>query len=157
MKVEGPDRFTITIHAGGSPPFEIKDANGAPKFSGRATSKLPKLYVVTAGALPIYVGITKQSMRTRLRLGWSATGESGYHGYRWRHHHDEATLDLWYHVDSEPTGSVLDIETVEAELVYLIRHHGQWPEFQTEIHFHASREEHRATAAKVWSHYRPRD
>jgi len=157
MQVEGPDRFTITIHSEGLPPFEIADAKGARKFSGRATSKLPKLYVVTAGRLPIYVGITRQSIRARLRFGWSATGQSGYHGYRWRHNREEATLDLWYHLDAACTPVDLDIETIEAELVYLIRKQGQWPEYQTEIHFHPSTEEHRAIAAEIWSHYWPID
>ncbi len=157
MQVEGPDRFTITIHPDGQPAFEILDANGGTKFSGRATSGVPKLYVVTAGALPIYVGITRQSMRTRLRLGWTATGQRGYHGYRWRHDHRQATLDLWYHLDAVCTPPALDIETVEAELVYLIRQQGQWPEYQTEIHFHQSDDEHRAAAAGIWSHYRAAD
>lgn len=155
MRVEGPDQFTMSIHPHGTPPFEIVDARGERKFSGRATSKLPKLYVVTAGPAPIYVGITRQSMRARLRLGWSATGENGYHGYRWRHHHSQATLDLWYHVDAACSPLDLDIETVEAELVYLIREQGQWPEYQTEIHFHPSNEEHRTVAARIWSRYRP--
>lgn len=154
MHVEGPDRFTITINEG---TFEILDANGAAKFSGRATSRLPKLYVATAGGPPIYVGITRQSMRSRLRLGWNATGEGGYHGYRWRHHHREATLDLWYHLDATCTPIDLDIETIEAELVYLVRHQGQWPEYQTEIHFHPSTDEHRAIANTIWAHYRRPD
>ena len=118
MQVEGPDRFTLSINPGDSPPFEVRDANGATKFSGRAASRLPKLYVVTAGALPIYVGITRQSMRARLRYGWSASGQGGYHGYPFRDHHTEATLDVWYQVDP-PVKSErpeVDIETVEAEL-----------------------------------------
>jgi len=157
MQVEGPDRFTLSINPGGSPPFEVRDVNGATRFSGRAASRLPKLYVVTAGALPIYVGITRQSMRARLRYGWSASGQGGYHGYPFRDHHTEATLDVWYQVDP-PVKSErpeVDIETVEAELVYLVRQHGQWPVFQTEIHFHKSDAEHRAIAEKIWSHYRP--
>ena len=153
MKVEGPDRFTITIHAGGSPPFDIRDADGATKFSGRATSKLPKLYVVTAAGDIIYVGITKQSMRPRLRLGWQETGQKGYHGYPWRHHHTEATLDNWYQMMPAAISSLLDIETVEAEVVYLIRQKGQWPAYQTEIHFHASSDEHRAVASHSFEHY----
>jgi hypothetical protein len=56
-------------------------------------------------------------------------------------------------VDIETERPEVDIETVEAELVYLVRKHGQWPQFQTEIHFHPSRAEHRAIAEKIWSHY----
>jgi hypothetical protein len=47
-----------------------------------------------------------------------------------------------------------DIETVEAEVVYLIRAAGQWPAFQTEIHFHPSSPRHRELAEEIMSHYR---
>jgi hypothetical protein len=46
-----------------------------------------------------------------------------------------------------------DIETVEAEVVYLIRAAGQWPAFQTEIHFYPSSARHREVAAQIMSHY----
>ena len=46
-----------------------------------------------------------------------------------------------------------DIETVEAEVVYLIRKQGQWPEFQTEIHFYKSNDIHRKVAADIMAHY----
>ena len=46
-----------------------------------------------------------------------------------------------------------DIETVEAEVVYLIRSAGQWPEFQTEIHFHPSTPVHRKVAEEIMQHY----
>jgi hypothetical protein len=36
---------------------------------------------------------------------------------------------------------MLGHRTIEAEVVYLIRQAGQWPLFQTEIHFHESSEE----------------
>ena len=39
--------------------------------------------------------------------------------------------------------------TVEAEMVYLIRRSGQWPRFQTEIHFHPSEEHHRKVAKRL--------
>ena len=153
MKLEGPDIFHIAIRpAGDQRPFDIEDANGAVKFLGRATSSLPKLYVVTAKKQPIYVGVTRQSMRTRLRQGWTAKGESGY-GYKWRHHHAEAGLDVWYQVDPPAVVSMHDLETVEAEVVFLIRQHGQWPSFQTELHFHQSMPEHRALADMIWAHY----
>jgi hypothetical protein len=47
-----------------------------------------------------------------------------------------------------------DIETVEAEVVYLIRSAGQWPKFQTEIHFYPSTPHHRKMAAKIMARYR---
>jgi hypothetical protein len=42
------------------------------------------------------------------------------------------------------------VETVEAEIAYLIRNiDGQWPEDQTEIHFHQSSEIHRCASLKI--------
>jgi hypothetical protein len=155
MRIDGPETFRLTIH---TPPaqtrFEILDVKGATRFSGRATSRLPKLYVVAAGDKPIYVGVTKQPMRARLRFGWDAKGQSGYYGYRWRHHHTEVQLDVWYELDPPERGSpLIGMETVEAEVVFLIRQRGQWPAFQTEIHFHESTPEHREAAARIMSHY----
>ncbi len=129
--------------------FTVLCPRGTNKFSGLATSGLPKLYIASADGKPIYVGITKQSMRNRLRLGWKANGESGYYGYAWRHRFSEANLDIWCHKDAQSEKMSLDIETIEAEVVYLIRKAGQWPIFQTEIHFHPSNEEHRAVAAQI--------
>jgi hypothetical protein len=77
--------------------FQITDDNGLFKFGPPATSRVPKLYIVSdpRKAAPIYVGITKQSMRTRLRIGWTADGSSGYHGYKWRDKFKKVALDLW--------------------------------------------------------------
>ena len=133
--------------------FTVLCPRGTDKFSGLATSGLPKLYIVSVDGKPIYVGITKQSVRNRLRLGWSANGESGYYGYAWRHGFSEADLDIWCHKDPQPENVCLDIETIEAEVVYLIRKAGQWPLFQTEIHFHPSSEEHRAVASQIAGKY----
>lgn len=162
MKLEGPDRFSITIHRnfeGGS--FEIGNAEGLPRFTGLATKPGPKLYVVSVAEVPIYVGITRQRMSTRLRFGWTADGKRGYHGYRWRHDFDHAHLDLWYQAEirkGEEEGktaaaSLLDIETVEAEVAYLIRQMGNWPAYQTEIHFHQSSDQHRYAARRIFEHY----
>ena len=52
-------------------------------------------------------------MRNRLRLGWTADGKHGYHGYAWRHHHEKVIADVWCHEDAPEQGTV-DIETVEA-------------------------------------------
>ena len=151
MKLEGPEHYRITIQPVGS--FAIEDSSGDTRFHGNATSGLRKLYVVSTAGMPIYVGVTKQSMRTRLRIGWNATGESGYHGYQWRHEYTEVGLDVWYQVEPPPVDTSQEIETVEAEVVFLIRQHHQWPASQTEIHFHKSTREHRRLAEMVWSHY----
>lgn len=150
MVVSGPDRYSLSFDAHG---FTVKCPKGTAKFSGSATNGKPKLYVVSAAGQPIYVGVTKQPMRARLRLGWNATGEHGYHGYAFRHHMNEADLDVWCHEDATEN-SVLDVETVEAEIVFLIRSAGQWPLHQTEIHFHPSTQQHRFIANQVISSYR---
>jgi hypothetical protein len=118
-----------------------------------ATSNLPKLYIASIDNKPIYVGITKQRIRNRLRFGWKAKGDAGYYGYAWRHGHTTAVLDVWCHINAMERNE-RDIETVEAEVVYLIRAAGQWPAFQTEIHFYPSSPRHREVAADIMSHYR---
>jgi hypothetical protein len=150
MLIEGPERYELSF----TPiEFTVLCAKGTGRFSGLATNDKPKLYIASIHNKPVYVGLTKQSIRSRLRLGWNAAGEGGYHGYAWRHGNDEATLNVWCHLDAVDR-SERDIETVEAEVVYLIRSAGQWPEFQTEIHFHQSTPEHRRVAAEIISHYK---
>jgi hypothetical protein len=119
-----------------------------PVFPARANTKLPKLYVVVADGELIYVGVTRRPMRERLYSGWNASGKNGYYGYAWRHTHTEADLYVWCH-ENAPDGSSLDLETVEAEVAFLIRSAGQWPRSQTEIHFHPSEKEHRELAARI--------
>jgi len=113
------------------------------------------LYIVSRDNWPIYVGVTVQKMRTRLRLGFTATGASGYHGYAWRKSFKDAVLDVW--CPTLPSGLItpVDAETIEAEIVFLIRQSGQWPMYQTEIHFHESHVEHRRIAAEIVSYYGP--
>ncbi len=60
------------------------------------------------------------------------------------------TVDVWAQLDSEKNCSLLDPETVEAEIVFLARCAGQWPECQTEIYFHPSLPHHMELAASIW-------
>jgi len=60
----------------------------------------------------------------RLRLAWRPGGKCAY---AWRHRVTNATPDLWYHSDAAPSDDCLDVETDEAEIVYLIRAADQWP------------------------------
>lgn len=83
-----------------------------------------------------------------------ANGKNGYHGYAWRHNNKSATLNVWCHMDAEDR-SVADIETVEAEVVFLIRQHlNQWPASQTEIHFHPSKAKHRKAAKTIFAYFK---
>jgi hypothetical protein len=104
---------------------------------------------VAVEACVVYVGITRQSMNSRLRYGFSAKGENGYHGYAWRHKRTQATLYVW--AAQEDGSSLLDVETIEAEVVFLARHlTGTWPPCQTEIHFHQASDAHKAAAVAIW-------
>lgn len=147
MKIVGPERYQLAFDAAR---FAVTCSKGTPKFSGLATSRRPKLYVVSVDGQLIYVGITRQPMPTRFRSGFSAKGKNGYHGYAWRHTLTRATLHIWCQEDAAATNPDLDIETIEAEVVYLARSAGQWPAGQTEIHFHPSNEHHRRIAEEIW-------
>jgi hypothetical protein len=116
MKIVGPERYHLSFDA---EKFGVICSKGTPKFSGLATSRRPKLYIVSVDRQPIYIGITRQPMRTRFRLGFKANGENGYHGYAWRHTHTEAVLDVWLYEDAPEANVDRDIETVEAEVVFL--------------------------------------
>jgi hypothetical protein len=140
----GPERYYLTYS---EKAFSVKCTQGSSSFSGIAASKLPKLYVVSIDEKPVYVGQTTRFIRHRLWGGWT-----GRWPYKWRLQGNTATVDVWAHTDAKK-GSALDIETVEAEVVYLIRQAGQWPAFQTEIHFHESQDFHRQVAAEIASRY----
>lgn len=151
MQIKGPVRYSLNFNAHS---FEVTSDNGANTFSGLATSTKPKLYIFSIHEIPIYVGMTKQSIRNRLRMGWVADGRTGYHGYAFRNSVTEANLDIWSHENAPHNESTLDIETVEAEVVFLIRIAGQWPQYQTEIHFHTSDDKHRNAAISILKYYR---
>jgi hypothetical protein len=148
MRIVGPESYNLTFD---SERYAVLCAKGTTKFSGLATSKLPKLYVIAVDTKPIYVGITRQFMRARFRLGFKATGENGYHGYAWRRELNQAQLYIWAHEDAPTVNAERDVETVEAEVVFLARLAGQWPPYQTEIHFHPSSQIHRNVAAEIWA------
>ncbi len=153
MNLTGPERYELTFDTEKDNRCVVRCANGTARFSGLAAQKVAKLYVISRDNWPIYVGVTVQKMGTRLRLGFTAKGESGYHGYAWRKLFKDAMLDVW--CPSPPTGPLTprDAETIEAEIVFLVRQTGQWPLFQTEIHFHESNADHRRIAAEIMRHY----
>lgn len=147
MKITGPDKFKIIIKS--LKTFEIISPEGDGRLHGRAAeSKRPKLYVISHNKKIIYVGITSQNIRNRLRMGFQASGKGGYHGYAWRRKLKEVNMDIWY---DEKGNSQDDIEAIEAELVFSIRaNYRQWPKYQTEIHFHQSTSEHKKKAEKIF-------
>jgi hypothetical protein len=152
VRLSGPYEYELTL----SPQtFTVVAPDGSTKFTGAMVSHQPKLYVVSVDQKPIYVGITRQPIRSRLRYGWNATGRGGYYGYARRSEYPGAHLDVWCDDEPDVDRSLLDLETVEAEVVYLIRAAGQWPRWQTEIHFHQSAQEHREAATRILAKYQP--
>ena len=84
-----------------------------------------------------YVGITSQSMSSRLRIGFIDNGHYGYHGYKWKDRLEQAELLIWTFPDLKKEC----VEAIEAEMVYYIRNRtGNWPKYQMEIHFHEASE-----------------
>ncbi len=68
----------------------------------------------------------------RLRMGFNPKYYSGYHGYKIGKN-KPILLYIWCFENL----SILEVESVEAELVYLVRNKpGKWPLLKNEIHFH---------------------
>ena len=148
MKITGPDEYKLICSSNS---FEVQSPNKTNKFSGKATSSIPKIYVIVNKSKPIYVGSTVQSIRNRLRAGYKATGEHGYRGYPWKGKVKNVGLDIWYINGVKEKKWKVEMETIESEVVFLIREHFNWPQYQTEIHFHKSTEHHRRLARKIVS------
>jgi hypothetical protein len=123
------------------------DVNGTKieHFISPDTKRVPKIYIVMHDWEICYVGITSQSISSRLRIGFIDNGHYGYHGYKWKDKIDRADLLIW--VFDKGT----NIESIEAELVYFIREKtGRWPKYQMEIHFHQEvTEEERQIARSI--------
>ena len=151
MKLCGPFTYRIAFTREGI--TSVEGPEGQKNFSGQGSLKSPKLYIISNGNKPLYVGATKRRVSDRLRDGFKASGEHGYYGYDWRRTLTKANFDIWVQVEGD-IGTIREIETVEAEVVFLIRKgFGQWPAHQTEIHFHPSEAIHREEARKIVDHY----
>jgi hypothetical protein len=147
MHLIGPEVYQLTV----SPTdFHVTQESGASGFRALAAAKGHKLYCVSLASALVYIGITRQRMSSRLRYGWTANGRSGYHGYAWRHKRATGHLQVWGLRSGCSGDPDRLLETIEAEVVYLIRRSGQWPRFQTEIHFHQSNAAIRSTALQVF-------
>jgi predicted GIY-YIG superfamily endonuclease len=145
MEVNPCNKYKIQIS---DSKFKCTEANGerGKGFDNPDVSDdLPKVYVVKHGKEIYYVGITRRDIRKRLRDGFSAKGEHGYHGYKWKDQ-DAAELLIW----SFPTNTQEYVEAIEAELVYFIREKtGKWPKYQMEIHFHGASESEKQVAKSI--------
>lgn len=134
-------------------PLRVASDAGAKGFRGEITRHCSKVYVISSGQNIVYVGSSRQPILRRLSGALRATGVGGYYGYAWKSSADPLRIDVW--IFPEITGQkgkrCLEAETVEAELVYLVRQiQGNWPQHQTEIHFHQSTEQHRQVARTIF-------
>ena len=133
--------FVCQIRDGRLTPIRL---DGEPRnlFGLPATQK-ERLYVVKCGGKFCYVGVTRQSMTSRMRQ----------HLDRWN---GLSKVNLYVYATELNTKGA---ETIEAELVFLIRKKtGKWPTHQTEIHFHnlmrIPNKTHRETAENLFGRLR---
>jgi predicted GIY-YIG superfamily endonuclease len=126
--------------------FDLTTSKELKSFFKPLTENKYKLYVLKKGYEFLYVGITKQSLRNRLRFGFNAKGENGYHGYKWK---DLINVKLFVWTFQNYTETQL--ENIEAELAYLIRKKtNNWPLYQNEIHFNNKFEKGKEIAKKIF-------
>jgi hypothetical protein len=140
-------------------PLCVLGSAGEKKFLGPVAKHSSKVYVVSSGKRIIYVGSSKQPIRSRLYGAIKATGQNGYSGYPWKKSKEALNLDVWILPDVAVVKGkrCLTAETVEAEIVFLIRlKDGNWPPHQTEIHFHSSNAKHRKWALEIYKEIQKR-
>ncbi|MFH1196842.1 MAG: GIY-YIG nuclease family protein [bacterium] len=115
-------------------------------FSKPLTGKGYKLYIIKSNKEFLYIGITRQSLRNRFRLGFKAEGKNGYHGYKWKNIKC-VQLFVWIFESCNET----QLENIEAELTYLVRNKtNSWPLFQNEIHFNNKFKDGRKIASQIF-------
>lgn len=150
MKLNPAQEYELTLKNDLS--YELKANNIVCKFSSPASKKnLAKLYTVTENKVLLYIGITSQSMSSRLNSGLKSKGKNGYHGYKWKGIRSGLTLRIWTIQEKELYISHSDVEAIEAEVAFLCRHLSKnWPKYQNEIHFQASSKEHKKIAKKLY-------
>lgn len=120
-------------------PFYLESDDPDWEFSKEMIqSRHPKIYVVKSEKTFLYVGYASQSLITRLKQGFKASGENGYHGYKWKKLEKVEINAFVFPIlaDSTAKESRLYFEAIEADLVFQIRTRtGKWPLHQNEIHF----------------------
>lgn len=149
MKIEHAQRYRLDTRTDG---YTVIGPGDVRHFTSRAAQHGPKLYIISRRGVPGYVGVTTQSMAARICFGLRATGQHGYHGYQWRNQ-SGLDFDIWCLLGASSDSAAVELECVEAEVVFLARQKfKQWPKFQTEIHFHPSKQFHRDAAHRILQH-----
>jgi len=151
MKLNVPQNYSIEL-ADGS--YSLFSLGVIANFSKSAsTNKLAKLYTLSDAGKLIYVGITEQSMSSRLSYGFRANGKGGYHGYKWKALNQPLSLSVWTAEQNFEPVPIRAMEIIEAEVAFLCRQlSGQWPQYQHEIHFYPSTKIHRTAAEVIYKH-----
>jgi len=117
------------------------------KINGEACKNLgkvnkpdkPKIYVLIWGKRIIYIGGTGDNLRERL----DPSLNHEQYPYEWRDIPERLMLVVFVVPDEyfnpvEKGRYAKGIGAIEAELVYMVRRSGKWPDYQTEIHFHST-------------------
>jgi len=126
--------------------FDLTTSKELKSFFKPLTENKYKLYVLKKDDEFLYIGITRQSLRSRLHSGFNAKGKNGYHGYKWK---DLKNVKLFVWTFQNYTETQL--ENMEAELTYLIRSKtNNWPLYQNEIHFNNKFEKGKEIAEKIF-------
>jgi len=134
-------------------PLRVCSPEGIIKFTGALSKQCSKVYAISTENEIVYVGSSKQPIRSRIDGALKANGDRGYRGYAWKNSEQKLNLDVWtFEAYKLIKGSrCINAETIEAEVVFLIRlREGNWPKHQTEIHFHKASEEHKQFASKIY-------
>ena len=153
MELRGPYRYQIAVRGDS---YAVTNELGGATFLVPVRGPGPKLYTFSTAGRLVYVGKTVRSMRARMRLGFKAKGAHGYYGYDWRHALARTDLHIWCLGETAKDTEALSLECIEAEVAFLCRSvYGQWPLYQTEIHFHESTQEHRDLARRVFALFVP--
>lgn len=115
---------------------------------------LSKIYILKLGTDIIYIGITKSKLSNRFRYGLAAIGANGYHGYKWKElasKGESSDIDLFVYLFKNNEKNE-NIEAIEGEIAYLVRNKkGDWPKYQTEIHFHPKSAKEVKIAEKIYN------
>jgi hypothetical protein len=123
----------------------IESPSGKAHFEKPVTQRGEKIYLIADENEIVYVGITRQSLRTRLRIGENPDKSTGYHGYQW------LRKDGRYRIIVFMDEALSDPEPIEAEIVYTIRKRTRyWPRAQTEIHFSNVDDDQRQIARNLY-------
>ena len=137
-------KFIYSIKVKSNKIVSILAKDGTDHFISPVTKKNNKIYLLGKNGLIHYIGITKQSMASRLRYGVKPNHKSGYHGYKWLKENGKHCLIIWIFNNN------VNVEAIEAEIVHFFRKQfNQWPEYQTEIHFHPTTKDERTLAKTV--------